>query len=79
MPGLGLRPGERLEVAAARDAFATDVLVRRDPGELYALRHDLPAFGPQARPVEGWVERLDPDTLATTASSPRLPAGGYRV
>ena len=75
MPGLGLRPGERLEVAAARDAFATDVLVRRDPGELYALRHDLPAFGPQARPVEGWVERLDPDTLATTASSPRLPAG----
>jgi hypothetical protein len=75
VPGLGLRPGERLEVAAARDAFATDVLVRRDPGELYALRHDLPAFGPQARPVEGWVERLDPDTLATTASSPRLPAG----
>jgi hypothetical protein len=75
VPGLGLRPGERLEVAAARDVFATDVLVRRDPGELYALRHDLPAFGPQARPVEGWVERLDPDTLATTASSPRLPAG----
>ena len=24
-PGLGIRPGERLEVAAARDTFATDV------------------------------------------------------
>jgi len=75
VPGLGLMPGDRLEVAAARDAFATDVLVRRDPGELYALRHDLPAFGTQARPVEGWVERLDPETLATTVASPRLPAG----
>ena len=76
-PGLGIRPGERLEVAAVHDAFATDVLVRREPGELYALRHDVPARGPQATPVEGWVERLDPETLAVTASTPRLPGGPY--
>jgi hypothetical protein len=75
--GLGLRPGERLEVVAARDAFATDALVRRGPGELYALRHDIPVRGPQSTPVEGWVERLDPATLAVTASSPRLPGGAY--
>ena len=75
--GLGIRPGERLEVAAAVDAFATDVLLRREPGELYALRHEVPGRRPLATPVEGWVERLDPDTLAVTASTPRLPGGTY--
>jgi hypothetical protein len=74
-PGLGLRPGERLEVAAAYDAFATDVLARRGPGELYALRHD-PLRGAQV-PAEAWVERLDPETLRVTASTPRLPGGPY--
>ena len=77
-PGLDLRPGERLEVAAVHDAFATDVLVRREPGELYALRHDVPLRGAvQSTPVEGWVERLDPDTLEVTASTPRLPGGAW--
>jgi hypothetical protein len=76
-PGLGIRPGERLEVAAVYDAFATDALVRRDPGELYALRHDIPVRGPQSTPVEGWLERLDPEALAITARSPRLPGGRY--
>jgi hypothetical protein len=75
--GLGIRHGERLEVAAVYDAFATDALVRREPGELYALRHGIPLRGPQATPVEGWVERLDPETLAVTASTPRLPGGAY--
>jgi hypothetical protein len=76
-PGLGIRPGESLRVAAAVDAFATDVLLRRDPGELYALRHDIAPRRPLATPVEGWVERLDPDTLETIARSPRLPAGRW--
>jgi len=66
-----------LRVAASRDAFATDSLVRREPGELFALRHDIPIRGPQSTPVEGWVERLDPDTLELTASTPRLPGGAY--
>ena len=77
IPGLAIGPDERLEVAAVADAFATDMLVRRDPGELYALRHDMPARRPLASAVEGWVERLDPRTLAVTASSPRLPGGVY--
>jgi hypothetical protein len=75
--GLGIRPGERLQVAAVYDAFATDALVRREPGELYALRHDIPIRGLHSTPVEGWVERLDPETLAVTASTPRLPGGTY--
>jgi len=77
VPGLGIRPGEGLEVAAVRDAFATDALVHREPGELYALRHDIPRGGPQSTSVEGWVERLDPATLAVTASTPRLPGGAF--
>jgi hypothetical protein len=77
VPGLGIRPGEHLEVTASVDAFATDVLVRREPGELYALRHDMALRRPLATPVEGWVERLDPVTLAVTASTPRLPGGTY--
>jgi hypothetical protein len=76
-PGLDIGPGERLEVAALYDAFATDVLVRRGPRELYALRHGIPLSGAQAKPVDGWVERLDPETLAVTAKTPNLPGGAY--
>ena len=64
-------------MAASRDAWATDALVRREPGELYALRHEIPLGGPQAGPVQAWVERLDPDTLAVTAATPRLPGGPF--
>ena len=76
-PGLGIRPGEGLEVTAVKDAFATDLLIRREPGELYALRHTIPRGGAQNRPAEGWVERLDPLTLEVTATTPRLPGGPY--
>jgi hypothetical protein len=76
-PGLGVRLGEDLRVAAVHQAFATDALVRREPGELFALRHDIPPSGPQAKPVEAWVERLDPGTLEVTASTARLPGGPF--
>jgi hypothetical protein len=77
VPGLGVRPGERLEVAACADAFGTDVLARREPGELYALRHRMPSRRPLATPIDAWVERLDPSTLEVLASTPRLPGGRY--
>src|SRR3954454_18351446 len=75
--GLDLQPGERLAVAAARDTFGTTALVRRDPGELYALRHDVPVDGPQASHVDAWVERLDPETLEVAAGTRRLPGGPF--
>jgi hypothetical protein len=75
--GLDIKPGERLEVVAVHDAFATDLLVRRDPGELYALRHGVPIRRQLSAPVDGWVERLHPDTLEVTASSPHLPGGRW--
>jgi hypothetical protein len=72
-----VQPGEGLEVAASADAFATDVLLRREPGELYALRHDMPRRRPLETPVEAWVERLEPQTLEVVGSTPRLPGGTY--
>jgi hypothetical protein len=75
--GLAIRPGERLEVTATRDAFGTSALVRREPGELYALRHGVPIRGPQSTEVGAWVERLDPDTLAAVASSGPLAGGQF--
>jgi hypothetical protein len=76
-PGLGIKPGERLEVAALHEALACGPLVRRGPGELYAQRHDVPRDGPQGKPVEAWVERLDPETLGVVARTPRLPGGPF--
>jgi hypothetical protein len=77
LKGLDLAGGEQLEVAAVADAFGTDVLARRDRGELYALRHEMPRRRPLTTPVEAWVERLDPHTLEVLASTPRLPGGSY--
>ena len=75
--GLGIRPNENLILAASRDAFASDMVIRREPGELYALRHTIPAGDPLAGDVEGWVEKLDPETLEPTASSTPHPSGRY--
>jgi hypothetical protein len=76
-PGLQIASGERLEVVAVHQAFATDALVRREQGELYALRHTIPAGGPQSGDADAWVERLDPETLTVTASTPPLPGGAF--
>ena len=53
------------------------MIIRREPGELYVLRHTIPPGDPLAGEVEGWVERIDPATLEPTASSPRYRAGKY--
>src|SRR5262245_24455410 len=51
------------------------MLVLRERGELFALRHTMPARAEQ--PCIAWVERLDPETLATVARSPDLEAGPF--
>jgi hypothetical protein len=52
------------------------MVVLRDPGEVYALRHSL---GP--RPLEddttAWVERIDPLTLEPLGRSPELAGGPF--
>lgn len=74
--GLDISANERLELAARRDAFASTMIVLRQPGQVFALRHTL-GRRPLRDPTECWVERLNPRTLDVTASSPRLPGGQF--
>ncbi|MEQ1786732.1 MAG: hypothetical protein ABL966_06750 [Acidimicrobiales bacterium] len=65
---MGLADGREL-VVTHRESPGTTMVVLRDPGEVYVLRH---GFGPE---VEAWVEQIDPVTLAVVRASPMLPAG----
>lgn len=67
-PGLGVQPGERL-VATSRDVPVATMVVLRDPGEAYLLRH---TGGDDAI---SWVERFDPESLEPIERSPDLPGG----
>jgi hypothetical protein len=66
--GLGIAPGDRLQVVT-REAPAATMVVLRDPGEVYLLRHTA---GPGA---VSWVERIDPASLEPLERSPDLPGG----
>jgi hypothetical protein len=66
--GLGVGPGERLAVTT-REAIVATMVVLRDPGEVFLLRH---TGGPDAI---SWVERVDPETLEPVARSADLPGG----
>ena len=74
--GLGIGAGERLRLAAVRDAFATTMVILRAPGEVFALRHTLGAR-PHRDPSTSWVERIEPSTLEPLARSPDLPGGPF--
>jgi hypothetical protein len=66
--GLGLGPGDRLTVTT-REAIVATMVVLRDPGEVYLLRH---TGGPDA---VAWLERIDPETLEVVERSVDLPGG----
>ncbi len=53
----------------SREAIAATMLVLRDPGEVFLLRH---TFGPTA---ESWVERIDANTLEVLGRSDDLAGG----
>ncbi|MCH9732291.1 MAG: hypothetical protein K0U84_21925 [Actinomycetia bacterium] len=73
--GLRIADGERLEVAS-RDACGITMVILRDPGQVYVLRH---TFGSNMLndPVIGWVERIHPHTLEVLERSPDLKAGPF--
>ena len=61
-------------VVTRRDGLWHVMVIERDPGQLY-VGGTLPNFsGP---PPHGWVERIDPETLAPLAASPNLPCGDH--
>ena len=66
--GLRIGPGEHLEVTT-RTAPATTMVVGREEGELFLLRHTA---GDGAVAI---VERIDPRTLEPLAQSPELAGG----
>ncbi len=66
--GLNLRAGADLEVVW-RPVPAATMVVTRQPGQLYLLRHTA---GDDA---VSFVERIDPDTLAEAGRSPDLVGG----
>jgi hypothetical protein len=66
--GLDLRPGERLQVTS-RDAMAATMVVLREPGEVFLLRHTA------GDGAVSWVERIDPHTLEVQARSKDLAGG----
>lgn len=83
-PGPAIGPEEQL-VSTSRDTGGWAVMfVQRDAGELYlqcgsGLRRgeSAPAFRDDESSATGWIERVDPVTLATLARSPDLPSGGW--
>ena len=76
LAGLRITAGERLEVTAVRDAFATTMVILRDPGEVFVLRHTL-GRKPLTDPTIAWVERVEPETLEPLRRSPDLPSGPF--
>lgn len=74
--GLRISANERLELAARRDAFASTMIVLREPGEVFVLRHTM-GRRPLRDPSECWVEKLDPLTLEPVSASPRLAGGPF--
>jgi hypothetical protein len=61
-------------VTTSRNNRWNVMVVERDPGEWY-VGGTMAAFsGP---PPFGWVQRIDPETLAPLASSPELPCGDH--
>jgi hypothetical protein len=50
------------------------MIVRRDPGEWFLQGTMAAFFGPAPY---GWIERIDPETLAPLATSPQFPCGDH--
>jgi hypothetical protein len=75
-PGLRIQEGEKLQLAALRDAFATTMVVLRAAGEVFVLRHTL-GNRPLRDQSVAWVERIDPRTLEPLACSAALPGGPF--
>ncbi|MGK2948411.1 MAG: hypothetical protein ACSLFP_07545 [Acidimicrobiales bacterium] len=66
--GWMLPPGGALEVTH-REAPGTTMVVLREPGEVYVLRH---TFGDDAI---AWVEQIDARSLEVVRRTPELPGG----
>jgi hypothetical protein len=76
LPGLAIADGEHLELTAVRDALGATMIILREPGEVYVLRHTL-GRRPLEDPVVVWVEQVDPLTLEVIRRSDDLASGPF--
>lgn len=72
-PELDLQPGEKL-ACVTRNTLLSTMTVLGEPGEVFLLTHSA-LRARLGLPTTSCVERIDPFTLKTVASSPRLPGG----
>ena len=73
VPGLNLRPGERLQ-CTARHTLLSTMTVLGAPGEVYLLTHSA-LRARLGLPTTACVEKIDPISLQPLARSPRLHGG----
>ena len=74
MAGLNIQPGEKLVKKASRRLCTGNMVVLRDPGEVYLMHVDT-LRGKIGRSCSSYVEKVDPHTLETVSSSGPLPGG----
>ncbi len=72
--GLNIRPGEKL-VSRSRRIMSGNMVVLRDPGQVYLMTIEILRNRILKRPVHAQIEQIDPVTLKTLKKSPKLKAG----
>lgn len=74
--GLDIQEGESIHVRASRGLLTGNMVVLREPGEVYLMHVDTlrDKIGMQCH---SHVEKLDPETLAPIRKSPALPGGKW--
>ena len=76
LPGLDIQPGESLKRMASRRICTGNMVVLREPGEVFLMHVDT-LRDRLGLHCYAHVEKLDPDTLEPIARSPRLKGGKW--
>jgi len=74
--GLDIQADESLKIKASRRLSTGNMVVLRDPGEVYLMHVDT-LRDKLGMPCYSHVEKLDPETLKPIKKSPRLPGGTW--
>ena len=76
LPGLDIRVGESLKIKASRRLCTGNMVVLREPGEVYLMHVDT-LRGRIGMSCSSHLEKLDPDTLKPVRKSPALRGGTW--
>lgn len=76
LTGLDIKPGEGLSIKSSRRLSTGNMVVLRDPGEVYLMRVDT-LRDKLGMHCYSHVEKLDPDTLEPVRKSPKLAGGKW--